>query len=223
MSAGVCWEHPLILLGAGGHAKVLLALVREAGWTVRGVCDPGLAQAGIATWLGVPVMGGDEALDSVRPDECGLLHGIGQLVGQSLRRTLYERMRERGFRFPAVVHPTAWVAPDVSLAEGVQIMAGAILQPDCLIGENTIINTRAVIDHDCVVGRHVHVAPAATLCGGVCIGDRVFVGSGATLIQGLRVGADAVIGAGTTLRRDLPEGAYHLGLRTGSGSTNEAD
>lgn len=202
---------PLILLGAGGHAKVLLALAQEAGLVVEGVCDPALAEAGTRAWRGIPVLGGDEALAGIDPREVGLIHGIGQLVGQDTRHRLFERLRGMGFAFPTLIHPTAWVAPTTHLEQGVQIMAGAIVQPDCWIGENTIINTRASIDHDCRIGKAVHIAPGATLCGGVQVGDHTFVGSGATLIQEIQVGPSAVVGAGVTLVRDLAAQARTLG------------
>ena len=197
---------PLVLLGAGGHAKVLLALARAAGWEVQGVCDPQLALQQAGRWRDLPVLGADEALDALDAARVGLINGVGQTVGGSARRDLFVRLRRRGFRFPALIHPAAWVDPSASLAEGVQVMAGAVVQADCLIGENSIVNTGATIDHDCVIGAHVHVAPGASLCGSVVVADRAFVGSGATLLQGLSVGRDAIVAAGATLARDLGEG-----------------
>ena len=160
-------RSPLVLLGAGGHAKVVLALVQAAGHKVVGVCDPQLAAHKQVEWRGVPVLGGDDALLALGTSSVGLINGIGQVIGNRTRAIVFAKMKEMGFHFPPLVHPAAWVAPGVSLAEGVQVMAGAIVQPDCEIGENTIINTCASIDHDCIVADNVHVAPGATLCGGV--------------------------------------------------------
>jgi len=202
---------PLILLGSGGHAKVLLALAQAAGLTVQGVCDPFLAEQAVLEWRGIPVLGGDDTLNAIDPSTVGMINGIGQLVRSDVRRRIYERLRTKGFSFPSLIHPTAWVAATTQLGEGVQIMAGVIIQPDCSVGENTILNTRASIDHDCRIGAHVHVAPAATLCGGVIVEDSGFIGSGATVIQGLRVGEGAVVGAGVALVRDLIRGNTILG------------
>ncbi len=202
---------PLIILGAGGHAKVLLSLAQAAGHTVRGICDPGLAAKAVVEWRGIPVLGGDDVLDEINPENVSLVNGIGQLVGNDGRRHLFDRLRMKGFSFPQLVHPTAWVASTAQLREGAQIMAGVIIQPDCYIGENSIINTRASIDHDCRIGAHVHVAPGATLCGGVVVENYGFVGSGATVIQGMRIGVRAVVGAGVTLVRDLADGCMVLG------------
>lgn len=204
---------PLVLLGAGGHARVLLELARAADYPVLGVCDPELAANAVSSWEGLDVLGDDAALDLLPPGRIALMLGIGQLAKGNLRQRVYTSWRSRGYDFPVLVHPTAWVASDVVLKGGVQVMAGAVIQPSCEIGENSIINTRASVDHDCFVGRNVHVAPGATLCGAVTIEDGAFIGAGATVIQGLRIGAGAVVGAGVTLVRDLSSAMTAIGAQ----------
>lgn len=200
---------PLVLLGAGGHARVLKALADAAGLQLLGVVDPALFREKASTWLGLPVLGDDTVLAGMRTESLGLIHGIGQVPGSHVRRSLYESLRAAGFRFPPLVHPHAWVAPDVEMADGVQIMAGAVVQPACRIGENTIINTRASLDHDGNIGDHVHVAPGAVLCGGATLEADVFIGAGAVLLPGVKVGAGATVAAGSTLSRNLDAGAIH--------------
>lgn len=195
---------PLVILGAGGHAKVLLSLAQMLGLTIQGICAPELREQGIGEWRGCKVLGGDEALEMLDPGSVGLVNGIGQLVGSAGRRNVYERLAAKGFHFPALKHPAAWVDASVVLDDGSQVMAGAIIQADAFIGINSIINTRASVDHDCHIGSHVHIAPAATLCGNVRVGDRAFVACNAAVIQGINVGNDAVVGAGAVLVRDLP-------------------
>ncbi len=203
--------RPLVLLGAGGHARVLAALARAAGHPILGVCDPALAENAVSSWEELDVLGNDYALDQLAPHCVTLMLGVGQLAAGTLRQRLYAAWRARGYDFPTLVHPTAWVAPGVVLGDGVQVMAGAIIQPGCEIGENSIVNTRAGIDHDCRIGRNVHVAPGVTLCGSVTVEDGAFIGAGATVIQGVRIGACAVVGAGVTLVRDLTPKTTMLG------------
>jgi len=207
------FRQPLVMIGAGGHAKVLHALAMALGRNIVGVCDPQLFQQGQSHWRGVPVLGGDEALAQFDPATVGLINGIGQLVGSRARKAIYERLRQAGFSFPTQVHPAAWIASSATLAQGVQVMAGAVVQPDCYVGENSIINTHASIDHDCVIGAHVHIAPGATLCGGIRVLDGAFIAAGATLIQGVTVGLGAVVGAGSILTRDLAANQVILGSR----------
>lgn len=203
MTATVRRPLPLILLGAGGHAKVLLSLVRALGYEMVGVCDPGLVAQSVSHWRGLKVLGADDALQRYAPDQVELVNGIGQVVGDNLRQRVHENACAKGFRFPVLVHPAAWVDETVLLEDGAQVMAGAVLQPDAVIGCCSIVNTRAGIDHDCHVAAHVHIAPGAVLCGGVTIGEGTFVGSGSTIIQGISIGESALIGAGTVVVRDV--------------------
>jgi UDP-perosamine 4-acetyltransferase len=196
-----------ILLGAGGHAKVVLTLARALGWHVIGVCDPAWAGEREADWRGVPVLGDDGALASVDARVVGLINGVGQTTGDGARRRLYETWSARGFTFPVLVHPSAVVDPTATLQAGCQVMAGAVVQADSHIGVNTIINTRASVDHDGLLGAHVHVAPGATLCGGVQVHDGAFIGAGATVAPGRSVGRGAFVAAGALVARDLGEGS----------------
>ncbi|MES2016796.1 MAG: acetyltransferase [Pseudomonadota bacterium] len=201
----------LILLGAGGHAQVVLALMAASGRPVAAVCAPELAST--QRWRGLAVLGADDALAAMDAQAFEVLNGVGHVAGSTLRARLYQRFRLLNFRFPAVVHPSAWVAPDVCLDEGAQVMAGVIIQPGARIGANTIINTRASVDHDCQIGRDVHIAPGAILCGSVRVGDGAFIGAGATVIEGLSIGAGALVGAGSVVLCDLAPGARLLGTR----------
>ena len=194
----------LVILGAGGHAKVLRALAFALGFDVIGVFAPDLVKTGQRLWLDVPVLGDDDTLAAgLDPSTVGVINGIGQRVGSSARQGVYRRFHDAGFIFPSLVHPSAWVAPTVLLGHGVQVMAGAVIQPDCRVDENTIVNTSASIDHDCAIGAHVHIAPGVTICGNVTIGESAFIGAGATLIQGIRIGESALVGAGETLVRNV--------------------
>jgi len=204
-------NRPCVLLGAGGHAKVLLALIRALTLPIRGVCDPALAQQGICTWRGIEVLGDDTALARLSPQEVRLINCLGPILQVRTRERIFTTLRAQGYDFPALVHPQAWVSEEVFLGTGVQIMAGVIIQPDSHIGDNTVVNTGARIDHDCRIGAHVHIAPGATLCGGVKVEDRAFIGSGATIIQQVAIGVDSVVGAGTTVVRDLSDNTQVIG------------
>lgn len=209
-------SRPIILLGAGGHAKVLLSLLKLLNYPVMGVCAPELVESGITCWRGVRVLGDDSCIRNYTPQEVALVNGIGQGVASSARSQIFKNFKNSGYFFPCLVHPAAYLDPTANLGEGVQIMAGAIIQPDVTIGANSIINTGASIDHDCSLSMDVHIAPGAILCGNIIIEESVFIGSGAVLGQGLKIGKGSVIGAGVSLVRDLPDNSkvYPAATRT---------
>jgi UDP-perosamine 4-acetyltransferase len=196
----------VIVIGAGGHARVVIDALQRSGVTVLGVCDPTLS-SGSAGPLGVPCLGSDAALESYDRSAVLLVNGIGSIGDPALRITVYQRMTAAGWKFYSLVHPKAVIGTECTIASGAQIMAGAILQPGTHVGENAIVNTAASIDHDCRIGDHAHIAPGAVLCGNVVIGTGAHIGSGAVIVQGLTVGAHALIGAGVTVTRPVAEDA----------------
>ncbi|MDX1754696.1 MAG: acetyltransferase [Marinobacter sp.] len=214
------FDRPFVMLGGGGHARVVLELLQCLGATVNGVCDPALAAQSAEWWMGIDVLGDDSALCSVSPDEVYLANGIGMMPGADLRQRLFQTLTDQGYEFPALIHPAASVSDGARISPGAQVMRGSVVQTCAVIGRNTIVNTSASVDHDCQVGAHCHVAPGVTLCGEVTVKEGAFVGAGATVIQGVRIGAGAVIGAGSVVLKDVAGGrVHHSGQRRPVGET----
>lgn len=197
-------NKPVIVLGAGGHASVLVDMLRSHGVVPLALVAPAM-EGGRVVLADIPLWHDEAQILTHRPDEVELINGIGSLPGNPLRAELFARYRALGYRFARVVSAKAMVSDYAVLEEGVQIMAGAIIQAGTLVGPNSIINTGAIVDHDCHLGGDNHVAPGAVLSGGVVTGERVHIGTGASVIQGISIGAQAVVGAGATLTRPLGE------------------
>jgi len=195
---------PLLILGAGGHAKVLIDTFRLNQQEIIGVVTPDLDSGSV--FEGLNVIGDDDVVYKYDPVEILLINGLGALPSNRQRWHLSDLMRRKGFRFKNVIHPNSIIASDVLFAEGVQLMAGTIIQPGCKIGQDSIINTGAQIEHDTSIGDQCHIAPGVTLSGEVQIGDNVHIGTGAQVIQGIKIGEGSVIAAGTTVYKDIPSG-----------------
>lgn len=200
---------PVIIIGGGGHAKVLIDALRLRSVRILGIMDPALAKG--TRILDLPVLGDDAAVDAYGPDQVDLVNALGSIHVPVQRKAIFERFSGKGYRFAAVLHPSAVIASDVELGEGVQVMAGAVIQAGSRIGRNAIVNTRASVDHDCSIGEHVHVAPGVTLSGSVSIGDLVHVGTAAVVIQGTAIGRNSMIGAGALVLEAVPEDSTVLG------------
>jgi len=204
-------EEPVIVLGGGGHARVLIDTLIINGANILGVCAPKAVHISAS----IPYLGTDDAILAYAPNTVRLVNGVGSVgpaIAGNLRRGLYERFIARGYRFAKVIHPSAIISCDVNLACGVQVMAGAVIQCGTSVGENSIINTKVSLDHDCVIASHVHVAPGCTLSGNVALGDFVHVGTGGTLIQGVQVGRESFIAAGAVVIRNIPECVTAVGV-----------
>ncbi|HIJ85879.1 MAG: acyltransferase [Magnetococcales bacterium] len=195
--------NPLILLGAGGHAQVLLDALNRGPRKVVGVYIP--ENAGVPPWAETieKINSDRHLLQEFPPERVALVLGIGSVGNNGKREQLFNHYRQLGYRFAAVIHPNLFLADGVVLGEGCQIMAGAIVQPATVLKDNVIINTGACIDHECIIEDHVHIAPRVVLSGGVRVGRGVHVGTGAVVIQGVCIGAGALIAAGSTVIRDV--------------------
>lgn len=197
------------LIGGGGHATVVLDCAMQSGLEVHGVFCP---DAPIWGSHGPAHQGSDAELERLDPNSVRLLNGVGGTRSTQKRRAIFEHWKKRGFSFATIIHPTAYVADSSVLGEGVQVMAGAVVQPGAQIGANSIVNTRASVDHHCLLGEHVHIAPGAVLSGEVNVGDGVHIGTGAAIIQGVKVGAKALVAAGAVVVADVATGAVVAGV-----------
>lgn len=200
---------PVIVIGGGGHSKVLISTLLLQHRLVLGFVD---LKPGATAVLSIAQLGNDDTVLRYSPDQVRLVNGVGSTSSTEARRAVYDRFRQKHYIFDSVIHPSAVVAPDVEMEDGVQIMAGAIVQPGSRLGANAILNTGARVDHDCVIGAHAHIAPGATLSGNVNVGRGAHIGTGACVIQRISVGARAIVGAGAVVLRNVPDEVTVVGV-----------
>lgn len=203
----------IVLVGGGGHARILVDLIVSAGvYEITGIIDTDLQKGAMAH--GYEVLGNDSVLEEVfRNGTVNACIAVGSVRDNKVRKRLYGNIINAGYRCPPLVHPKAILGGDVLMGNGVQVMAGVILQTGVKIGNNTIINTGSIVDHDCVIGDHVHVGPGAVMSGGCRIGSGAFIGVGSTIIQGLRIGEDALVTAGSVVVKDVEDGQIVRGIQ----------
>lgn len=197
-------ERDVFVLGAGGHAKVVVSTLLELGVKPAGIYDDDPAKRGTEV-LRVPVLGNTSELH----DTNGRAFVIG--VGDNLTRY------QIAARFPsaewlAVIHLRAYVHESASLGPGTVVFAGAVIQPGVRIGRHCIINTGATVDHDCVIGDFCHLGPGCNLGGSVTLAEGVFMGIGSVAIPNMSVGAWTVVGAGAAVVTDLPDRVVAVGV-----------
>lgn len=197
----------VVIIGGGGHAKVVIESLRASGKTVAVIVDADPTPRQV---LGVPVVGDDLALANLRGQ--GLSELFVALGSNRLRQKLGSRARELDFTLVNAIHPSAVISPTARIGEGVAVMAGVAINADSRIGDLAIVNTGAIVDHDCVLGAACHLGPAAALAGNVTLGERAFLGVGARAIPGVTIGADTTVGAGGVVVRDLPDGVLAVGV-----------
>jgi UDP-perosamine 4-acetyltransferase len=200
--------EPVVIVGSGGHAKVVIELVRaERKYQVRG-CT-GLGETGFV--LGdVPILGTDSLLTTVLAQ--GVRKAFVAIGDNRLRLRLLAQVSEMGFELINAVSPNAVISPSAVLGRGIAIMAGAIINASAQIGDGAIINTNASVDHDCCIGSGAHIGPGSALAGNVEVGRESFLGAGTCVVPGVRIGNRAIIGAGSVVVRDIPDEVTAMGV-----------
>lgn len=192
-------ERSIVVVGAGGHAKVIIESLRLAGWNVVGCTD---SDATPRLCAGAPVIGNDDKLGELLGD--GVSCAFCAIGDNALRERIGRRLLSLGFEMPAVLGPGTTVAPSVSVGAGVAILPGAVVNSEAVLRDFAIINSNANVDHDCLIGCAAHIGPGASLAGNVQVGDRTFLATGSAVIPGTEIGADTIVGAGSVVVRNLP-------------------
>jgi UDP-perosamine 4-acetyltransferase len=197
----------VVVLGASGHAKVSIELLRAAGLAVDYCIG---ASGDAARCLDVPVLHGDEHLTRLR--DKGYQKAFIAIGANALRQHLATGVTKLGFRLVNAVSPHAVIAPTARIGAGVAVMAGAVINADSVIGDLAIVNTLASVDHDGVIGEAVHIAPHTGLAGNVTIGARSFLGIGCKVIPQITIGNDVIAAAGSVIVTNIDSNSRIAGV-----------
>lgn len=199
---------PVVIVGAGGHGKVLFDICRASSVPVAGYLDKD------SSWRpdihGLPILGTDDMLgDGSFVAAHAFVLGIGDV---RIRRALIARLEDANAALATLIHPSAAVSEFAEIGRGSTVHAGAVVCIDARIGAHCVVNTGASVDHDCVLADGVQIGPGARLAGGVVCDADVFVGTGASVVPGIKVGKGSVVGAGSSAARDVPENVTVFGV-----------
>lgn len=192
----------LVIIGAGGHGKVIADNAIKNGYT--DICFVDDKATGAC--MGFPIIGSCNDLEMLNDGSTDFIIGIGN---NTTRKLIAE---EHNVKWVSIIHPSAQIAVNVTIGEGTVVMAGAVVNACTSIGEHCIINTCAVIEHDNMIENYVHVSPNAALGGTVRIGQLTHVGIGATVKNNTEICSDCIIGAGAVVVKNIKEPGTYIGV-----------
>ncbi len=192
----------LIIIGAGGHGKVIADNALKNGYTDIGFVD----DHATGLCMGFPILGTLDAIDQLHDGKTDFIIGIGN---NAIRKRIAEKYR---VNWATLIHPSAHIATCVEIGEGTVVMAGAAVNACASVGNHCIVNTLAVVEHDNVIRNYVHISPGAKLGGTVQIGEMTHIGIGATVINNVDIGARCVVGAGAVVIKTLGDEGVYVGI-----------
>jgi len=199
----------VIIIGAGGHARVIASILKASLITISGFYDddPKLKNQ---SFSGIPVLGTLSELKSDKNTKA--IIGIGDNALRKQIATSFD------FKWINAIHPFSFIDPSVDIGLGTVICAGGIIQPGASIGNHVILNTKASVDHDCTVGDYSHIA-VAHLGGGASISDGVFMALNSVVLPNIHVEEWSLVGAGAVVTKNVEPFQTVIGISPSISST----
>ena len=189
-----------VFVGAGGHARVLASVIDSNHGELLAVFDSNPNRPALDEVKNI-----GEYQQEKHPHAKILIaigdNAIRERISQEINHTVGQ-----------AIHAKAIVDRLAKLAQGVQVIQGAVVNRGSSIGQHSIVNTNATVDHDCEVGDFVHIAPGATLCGGVKVGKGSLIGANATVLPNCIIGKNVSVGAGAVVTMNLPDNVVVAGV-----------
>jgi len=192
----------LVIVGAGGHGKVIADNALKNGYTDICFVDDNA----IGECMGFPIVGVCDDLKKLNDGLTDFVIGIGNNATRKMIAEKYD------VNWVTLIHPSAHIALKVSIGKGTVLMAGVVVNACATIGEHCIINTSAIVEHDNVIENYVHISPNATLGGTVHIGVGAHIGIGATVKNNIDICGHCVVGAGAVVVKNIEECGTYIGV-----------
>lgn len=198
----------LIVIGAGGHGKVVADIALASGFEILGFLDDKGTEAPLP---GFQVLGtiGQVPLLAQEWGSLGMAIAIGD---NGSRKRIVDQLRGSGLPFIRLIHPSAIISPFAHIGVGTIVMPGAVVNAGAAVGEHAILNTCCSVDHDCSIGDFAHISPGVHLAGNVAVGEGSHLGIGAFIIPGQSIGEWSIVGAGAVVVKGIPPRVMAAGV-----------
>lgn len=193
----------VVIIGAGGHSKVVADIVRENGDIVVGFLDDSYTEK--REFYASSVIGRVSDYTEYKSD-CEFIIAIGS---NEVRKRISGELHCNWY---TAIHPRAVLSKSAKVGVGTCVMANAVINADACVGEHSIINTGSIIEHDCKIGGFTHIAPRSVVCGVTKVGECVWVGTGSTVINLINICDGVFIGAGGVVVKDITEAGTYVGV-----------
>ena len=142
----------LVLIGAGGFARTLSDIVSQTGQFDKVVLLDDVKKEGLSGKCSDYIKFVDKETEF-----------YPAISDNSARQRWIEELHSKKVKIASIIHPSAYVSPTVTMAEGIVILPGAIVNTGSRIESGVLVNCGAVLDHDCVVNNYAHIKPRAVV------------------------------------------------------------
>lgn len=196
----------VVIIGTGGHAKVIADIVLASGDKIIGFIDDN-KEIG-SDFIGYKVIDENEIIGD---KELLFIVAIGN---SHVRENVVKRLEgKEKINWYTAIHPSATVSNlDTEIGCGTAIMANAVVNPGSVIGKHCILNTSSVVEHDNHISDYVHVSVGTRLAGTVSVGKYTWLGIGTVVSNNVTICDDCLVGAGSVVVKDITENGTYVGV-----------
>ncbi len=196
-------NQKVIIIGASGHGKVILDIIKSCQDECIGFLDDDFSKK---EFMYLPVLGTIDDYQNY-PDSSFII-GIGNAT---IREAISQKLSQ--VKWYTAIHPTAIISSlDTEIGEGTTIMANTVINPGAKIGKHCIVNTSSVVEHDTILSDFSHLSVGAQTAGNVLIGKRTWIGIGATISNNITICDDVMVGAGAVVVDHISESGTYVGV-----------
>ena len=125
--------------------------------------------------------------------------------------SLYNKVKDAGYSFANVIHPSAHISPSAILGKGIVIKEGVVISSDAVVEDNVCLEFYALIGHDCIIHKNCQISSHVTIGGYSEVGEGTYIAQCIPVKDNIKIGAYAVIGMGAVVLRDIPENVIAMG------------
>lgn len=200
----------LAIFGASGHAKELLDLALDQGYS--DICFLELNVQDNQKLMGFPVILESELYNFEHTD-----FAIG-IAEPKIRKKIYELYPD--LHYPNLVHSQAslgyGIFSEIEKWKGIIVGAGARITNSTQFNNFVIVSFNSTVGHDCLLGAFVSIMPGVNISGCVHFKTGVYVGTNAAVLPGCLnkskvLGDYSVIGAGSVVSKDTLAHTTYIG------------
>tara|TARA_Y100000741_G_scaffold83938_1_gene61716 strand:- start:192 stop:842 length:651 start_codon:yes stop_codon:yes gene_type:complete len=198
-------RNEIILIGSGGHSRMIIECARELKYTVKFILDINSKKNSKEKILGIPI----KSINHI--NELKKNSKVFLSIGDNLLRFKFYKKYKNYFNFINLIHPSSYVAKNIIMGNGNFIAPKAIINSLSKIGNNCIINSGSIVEHECEIKDNSHLGPGCIMCGRAKLKSNVFVGTGSIILPKISVERNCIVGAGSIVLKKTSPNSLYLG------------
>lgn len=114
-------------------------------------------------------------------------------------------------RYFSLIHPSAYVAPNVKVGYDTFIGFHVCIMANSIIGNHCSFRSSAHVGHDWVIKDGCFVGPNSSLLGRGVLGEGVHIGPNVSIRERVKIGEYAIVGMGSVVTKDVPAHTIAIG------------